>query len=389
MQLYFDNAATSFPKPKSVLEAIVAYQSQCGSSPGRGAYNSAQEATTTLDECRNLLCELVHAPSAQHCIFTLNCTDALNLALTGTALHYTTRNEPVHIVTTSMDHNSVLRPLHALRDAGVTHTIVEADKRTGLVDPLAIQSAITPTTRLVAVAHGSNVTGTVQDIEAIGQVCQDIPLLVDAAQTIGHTPIDVQQMNIAMLAFPGHKGLLGPLGTGGLLLQPGVEEFLEPIRTGGTGSESEYPVQPSTLPDKYEPGSHNMTGIAGLKASVQWILERGVPALHAHEQTLCREFLELVERVPNVSILGPLNKHRCGVFSLQFEENPHEIAKQLELEFGIASRAGLHCAPYAHDTIGTTNQGGTVRISFGPFHTIEDVTFLANAIQTISQKVLQ
>ncbi|MGY8753912.1 MAG: aminotransferase class V-fold PLP-dependent enzyme, partial [Phycisphaerales bacterium] len=319
MQRYFDNAATSFPKPDVVIEAILNYAEHCGASPGRGAYTQAVLATELLDACRSQLRELVHAPSTSHCVFTLNCTDALNIALQGIAHHVLSKNEPVHIVTTAMDHNSVLRPLHALSKLGVTHTIVPANPETGLVIPEDIQRAITKTTRLVAVAHGSNITGTVQDIAKIGALCGDIPFLVDAAQTMGHTPIDVQAMHIDLLAFPGHKGLLGPLGTGGLILKSGMEHLLDPTRTGGTGSESEYPVQPKTMPDKYESGSHNMVGIAGLVASTRWILDQG-DALHKHERLRTKQFLDEIATIDGVRIAGPpTTANRCGVFSLVFE----------------------------------------------------------------------
>ncbi len=387
MLSYFDNAATSFPKPQCVVEAMVSYQENCGASPGRGAYAEATDATNVLDKCRSELCELIHAPLDTHCIFTLNCTDALNLAINGIASHF--QDEEVHIVTTAMDHNSVFRPLQTLASKTFTHSIIEADSKTGLVSPDAIKQAIRPSTRLIAVAHGSNVTGTVQDIEAISKVCGDIPLLVDAAQTMGHIPIDIQAMNIDLLAFPGHKGLLGPLGTGGLIMREGMEQFIHPIRTGGTGSESEHPIQPTSLPDKYEPGSHNMVGIAGLAASTQWILDKGVINLHNKELELSEQFIRELSVIDGVQIAGPqTTANRCGVFSLVFEGCPHEIAKQLEQEFGICSRSGLHCAPFAHKTMGTGTLGGTVRVSFGPFHSKEDVAQLTKAISHCTQKAL-
>jgi cysteine desulfurase family protein len=389
MQRYFDNAATSFPKPDVVLDAIVQYTTQCGASPGRGAYPQAVDATELLDACRTQLCEIVNAPSASHCVFTLNCTDALNIAILGIAKHFLSKKEPVHIVTTAMDHNSVLRPLHELASQGVTHTIVPADPETGIVPPEAIQQSITNSTRLVAVAHGSNVSGTVQDLSRIGAVCGDVPLLVDAAQTMGHTPLDVQAMHIDLLAFPGHKGLLGPQGTGGLILKPGIERILDSTRTGGTGSQSEHPVQPETMPDKYESGSHNMVGIAGLVASTRWILDKGVEAIHKLERQRAGQLLQELATVEGVRIAGPLtNENRCGVFSLVSETCPHEFAKALESEFGICARSGLHCAPFAHKTLGTYVLGGTLRVSIGPFHTEEDVSFLTQAIAACVQKCL-
>jgi cysteine desulfurase / selenocysteine lyase len=387
MQHYFDNAATSFPKPDVVLDAIAQYHQGCGASPGRGAYSQAVNATETLDRCRELLCTLVNAPSPKHCIFTLNCTDALNLAIRGVASYHEEENNEAHIITTAMDHNSVFRPLSALAP-NVAHTIIKADSKTGLVSPAAIREAIRPSTRLIAIAHGSNVTGTVQDIAAISNNCGNIPLLVDAAQTIGHLPIDMQEMGIDLLAFPGHKGLLGPLGTGGLIMKPGMESILHPLRTGGTGSQSDKPIQPTTLPDKYEPGSHNMLGISGLLASVQWILDNSVDALHKKERELCEQFINELALVEGVRIVGPpTTANRCGVFSLSFDACPHGIAKQLEQDFGICARSGLHCAPHAHETMGTDVHGGTLRISFGPFHSNSDIAHLTQAISNCTQRV--
>ncbi len=366
---------------------MVEYTKGCGASPGRGAYAQAVGATCLLDTCRAQLCEIVRAPESSNCIFTLNCTDALNIAINGIAQHFLANGEEVHIVTTAMDHNSVLRPLHALEKQGVAHTVVPAHPETGIVNPKDIADAITSHTRLVAVAHGSNVTGTTQDLETIGAVCGDIPFLVDAAQTMGHTPIYVEKMNIDLLAFPGHKGLLGPLGTGGLIMKSGIEHILSPVRTGGTGSESELPVQPMTMPDKYEAGSHNMVGIAGLVASTRWILDTGIDALHHKERTLTTLFLDEMKQIEGVRVAGPQTPdNRCGVFSLVFDACPHEIAKQLELDFRICSRSGLHCAPFAHKTVGTEALGGTLRISIGPFHNEEDIIFLTRAIAACSQK---
>ncbi|MCH2147495.1 MAG: aminotransferase class V-fold PLP-dependent enzyme, partial [Phycisphaerales bacterium] len=312
-----------------------------------------------------------------------------NLAIFGIASHCLTNQEPCHFVTTSMAHNSVLRPFHMLKEYGITFTIVDADPETGLVNPDNIQHAITPETKLIAVAHGSNVTGTLQDLHSIGEVSGEIPFLVDAAQTMGHVPIDVQAMNIDMLAFPGHKGLLGPLGTGGLLMKHGLEKVVNPSRYGGTGSESELPTQPTTLPDYYESGSHNTIGIAGLLAGVRWIQDQGLACIHEHELALCQAFIEGINTIEGVSIIGPqVSNNRCAVFSLQTEIDPHQFANMLEEECGACVRAGLHCAPFAHETMGTTNRGGTVRISFGPFHTIEDVQQLVEGISRCTQQVL-
>ena len=382
MQKYFDNAATSFPKPREVIDSIIEFHNECGASPGRGAYSRAKQATDILDECRELLCILVNAPSPSHCIFTQNCSDALNLSIGGVATHWIEQGKPVHIITTAMDHNSVLRPLHALQKRGIEFTVIPADSKTGIVSPKDIEKAITSDTRLVAVAHGSNVTGTIQNIASIGRICNDIPFLVDAAQTMGHTPIDIEAMQIDLLAFPGHKGLLGPSGTGGLIIKPSMEPYLSPIRFGGTGNKSESPYQPETLPEKYEIGSHNILGIVGLRAGIKWILKRGVAKLHDHELQLCNAFIEQCQSIHSIDIVGPQTaENRCGVFSITDWGDPHDLAHKIERNSGCCVRAGLHCAPFTHETMGTAKYGGTVRCSFGPFHTTKDVQHFAEALK--------
>ena len=295
-RLYFDNAATSFPKPMGVVRAMTEYATKLGASPGRGAYREARESAEILVRCREAIRELLNAPSADHVIFTLNTTDALNMAIKGLLLPRLAGGESIHVVTTAMDHNSVLRPFNALisrYEGQIQQTVVEADEITGLVDPEAVRRAIRPDTRLVASVHASNVTGTLQPIQAIGAVCRElaVPLLVDAAQSVGHIPVDMQAMNIDLLAAPGHKGLLGPLGTGVLVMRPGMERMIQTYREGGTGSISEQPVHPEEMPDKYEAGSHNTVGIAGLLAGVEYLLERGMDDIAEHERALTEQFL--------------------------------------------------------------------------------------------------
>lgn len=402
-RLYFDNAATSFPKPPEVMEAVRRYMTEIGASPGRGAYAEAIEAGRILNRCRLLINRLIHGQSPEHVVFTLNATDALNLAIKGIVNHHRRHGKACHIVTTRMDHNSVLRPFTALERSGVSVTRVAVDPQTGLVDPNDLRKAIGSQTKLVALIHGSNVTDTLQPVEAIGTICREleVPLLVDAAQTIGHVPIDVQAMNIDLLAFPGHKGLLGPLGTGGLYIRPGLEALIDPLREGGTGSQSERDIQPDTLPDKYEPGSHNAPGIAGLAAGVQWILDRGVDALWSHEQTLIRIMLDelLPLRSLGVRVLGPQTPaHRVGVFSLTVEGlEPSDFAAALEEHYGILARPGLHCAPLAHETLGTSAQApssnnqespsGATRLSLGPFLTEDDVRYAAHSIAELCREL--
>jgi len=382
-RLYFDNAATSFPKPPVVLEAMTHYATALGASPGRGAYAEAVETGRLVHRCRERLVELFNGRDPDHVIFTLNASDALNLAIKGIVHHFTRRDEPVHLVTTAMDHNSVLRPFNAL---GVATTRIAADPATGRVDPEDLRRALRPETRLVAAVHASNVTGTIEPIGAMGAVCRDagVPFLVDGAQSVGHMPVDVEALGIDLLAFPGHKGLLGPLGTGGLYIRPGLEAIIEPLREGGTGSRSEEDVQPTTLPDRYEPGSHNAIGIIGLGAAVGWILERGVDTLWAHERALIEQMVDGLAGTPGLRVLGPQTAEgRCGVFAVVIDGlEASELAAILEDRYGILTRPGLHCAPHAHRTLATLDAGGATRLSLGPFL---DDTHVDRAIDALNE----
>jgi cysteine desulfurase family protein len=410
-RLYFDNAATSFPKPDSVVEAMVRYQNTLGASPGRGAYREARDAAGVLAECRAAINELIGGASPDHVVFTLNTSDALNTAIKGLLRPVSVwvtggadTGRPVHVIVTAMEHNSVLRPVNALAEAfpGMLEvTRIEADDETGLIDPERIREAVTGRTKLVAVVHGSNVTGTVQDIGRIGAICREmaVPLLVDAAQTAGHMPINVQQMNIDMLAAPGHKGLLGPLGTGFLYLRPGMEKLIATSREGGTGSVSEEDTHPHTMPDKYEAGSHNAIGIAGLLAGVRFLLDRGVDKLYEHERALVEQFINGLHTytggpmLPGLRLLGPQGvRHRVGVFSVVIDGmSPGELADTLEDRFGILTRPGLHCAPHVHRTFRTDPDSaavagampGATRFSVGPFLTVQDVKYATDALSII------
>lgn len=385
-RVYLDNAATSFPKPPTVMEAMCHYASEIGASPGRGAYRESLEGAAILHRARRTLCELFGADSPDHLVFTLNCTDGLNLAIHGIvrAASSQTTSKPVHVVTTAMDHNSVLRPLNALASKGIVEwTCVPADTQ-GLVDPQAVLDAITEDTALVSVCHASNVTGSVQDIPSIGQALKASKhsrfgkpmFLVDAAQSLGHLPVDVEAMGIDVLAFPGHKGLMGPLGTGGLWIRPGCVGRIEPVRQGGTGSKSEQDVQPLSMPDRYESGSHNTLGIAGLLAGVEWILGRGIESIRLHEVALIETMMEhFPSQQAGFDILGPKRvDQRVGVFSIVHQSlSPAEIAAGLEAAGGVLGRAGLHCAPRAHASIGSFESGGTLRLSVGPFISKDDI----------------
>jgi len=384
-RLYMDNAATSFPKPRAVLEAMVRYANELGASAGRGAYAEAVRTGGLMSECRLRLNTLFHGQNAEHFVFTLNCSDSLNQAIKG-LIH---PDRTGHAICTHIDHNSILRPLNALQDQGMaTQTRVPVDSQTGLVDPDDIRRSIRPDTRLIAITHASNVTGTIQPIRAIGQIAREhnIPFIVDAAQSAGHLPIDVQADFIDLLAAPGHKALFGPLGTGILYIRPGLEKELRPIKEGGTGSISENDRHPEFMPDRYESGSHNAIGIIGLSEGVQWLLEQDIQTLAERELDLVRTFIDGVSDIQGLTYYGPRGvKHRLGVFSVSIDGfTPHELAAVLETHYGILTRPGIHCAPLAHQSIGTADAGGTTRFSFGPFLSKQDVKFATDALAEIT-----
>jgi cysteine desulfurase family protein len=381
--IYLDNAATSFPKPEPVYQAVDHYQRQLGAPAGRGAYAAAVEATAIVARCRARLARLLNVQSPERVLLTFNGTDSLNIALKGLL------RENDHVVTSVLEHNSVLRPLRALRDShGIEVTQVPADGR-GFVDPEAVRRAMRPGTRLVAMIHASNVTGAIQPVAEIGAIARERGafFLVDAAQTLGHLPIDLSRLPIDLLAAPGHKGLLGPLGTGLLYVRPGVERFLATWREGGTGTSSEDDQQPQVLPYKYESGNHNVLGLAGLHAALDWIEKQGLERLRDHQQSLVRHLLALLEGQPGITVAGPVDASpRVGVVSVMVNDlDPHDVAAILDSRAGMATRAGLHCAPGAHRAIGSFERGGTVRLSAGPFNTQEQMAEAAAALVALAR----
>lgn len=381
-----DNAATSFPKPPAVTDAMVRYANDLGASAGRGAYREAIETAQLITQCRRRLNQLFNGQDPNHFVFTLNCSDALNLAIKGLAL--AEEGRPFHAICTHIDHNSILRPFNALAErGGMSQTRVPVDS-VGLIDPDDVRRAIRRDTRFIALTHASNVTGTVQPIREIGRIARerDIPLIVDAAQSAGHLPIDVQADLIDLLAAPGHKGLLGPLGTGFLYLRPGMEQRVRTIREGGTGSVSEDDRHPDFMPDRYEPGSHNAIGLVGLSEGVKWVLDQSIEKLAAHELDLTRMFIDGCSDVDGLIYFGPQGvRHRCGVFSVKVDGlEPYELAAVLESHYGILTRPGLHCAPLAHQALNTTSCGGTTRLSFGPFLSVRDVKYATDALAEIA-----
>lgn len=386
---YLDNSATSFPKPSVVTEAMVDFARNIGASAGRGAYEEARHCERMLAECRRRIAALIHAESPERIVFALNCSEALMIAIRGLL---NTASPGAHAIATAMEHNSVLRPYNALAEqVGLDVEFVPCDGQTGLVDPDDIRKAIRPETRLISCVHVSNVTGTMQPIHEVARIAREaeIPCVIDAAQSAGHVPIDVQKLGADFVAFPGHKGLLGPLGTGVLYIRPGIEDRLPTMKEGGTGTVSEVATQPTTMPDKYEIGSHNAVGIAGLSEGVQWLLDRDVKSLRKHDEALCRIFLEATESVDRLTVYGPRDvEHRAGVFSVNVEGlTPQELASMLEEDFGVLTRPGIHCAPLAHRTIGT-HPVGTCRLSFGPFTVEGNVRYAGEALRKIAQTAI-
>ena len=374
--IYFDNAATSWPKPPGVTEAMVHFLNQVGANPGRAGHRRAVEAGRIVYNAREAVAELFNAPDPLRIAFGANVTEALNLALLGLL------RPGDHVVTSSMEHNAVMRPLRALENERVEVTVVGCSTD-GRLDLAALEAAIRPDTVLVALNHASNVTGTVLPVAEVGAICRHGPLLlVDAAQTGGAYPIDLQADGIDLFAFTGHKSLGGPMGTGGLIVGERVDEKrITPLVYGGTGSLSEHDQQPDFMPDAFESGTPNAVGLAGLEAGVRWVLERGVNEIRAHEVGLTQALIEELGSIPGVTVYGTLDAE-LQTATVSFNITgvaPSEVGMRLDEEYGIMCRVGLHCAPAAHKTLGTF-PGGTVRFGLGAFSTMADVFTLLSSV---------
>ncbi|HDQ70751.1 MAG TPA: aminotransferase class V-fold PLP-dependent enzyme [Chloroflexi bacterium] len=382
--IYFDNAATSWPKPPAVLEAMAHFLNETGANPGRAAHRRAIASGRIVYEAREAVATLFNAPDPLRVVFGPNVTEALNLALAG----YLRAGD--HVITSSMEHNSVMRPLRALEQAGVKLTVVPCSPA-GFLDPAGVEAAIRPNTIMVALNHASNVTGSILPVAEVGRICRqrDLLLLVDAAQPGGAYPVDVQADRIDLLAFTGHKALCGPMGTGGLIVGDRVDVArLRPLKRGGTGSNSELEEQPDFLPDMCESGTPNAVGLAGLAAGVQWVLEQGVAAIRAHEVELTRRLIGGLQSIPGVTVYGGLDPERQTA-TVSFNvagKAPSEVGLRLDDEYGIMCRVGLHCAPAAHKTIGTFPDG-TVRFGLSTFNTLDEVDAAVQAVAKLAQEV--
>ncbi len=381
MGIYFDNAATSCPKPEAVIKEMERYFYEIGTSSGRGAYRRALQADEMVFDARKLLGRLFNIQDLSRIIFTMNVTDSLNLVLKGIL------QEGDHVITSGMEHNAMWRPLKVLeKERGIRITVLHCPGGVAF-EPGMLEKAIEPGTRLVALNHASNVTGTLMPVKKVGEICSKygIPLLLDSAQTAGVYPIDVVDLNVDLLAFTGHKGLMGPTGTGGLYIAPEVE--LKPLKEGGTGGDSLLEHQPSHLPDRYEVGTPNLIGIAGLKAALDFLLEKGVERVHAHEAELTSFALESLRKIPEVSLYGPETaEERVAVLSFNLQNiPPEEVAYVLDQVYDIMVRSGLHCAPMAHRCLGTVEKG-TVRLGMGFFNKEEEIVELCRALREIAAR---
>lgn len=377
--VYLDNAATSFPKPPQVPRQMARYLEEVGATVNRSVYGAAQAAGMVELRLRQRLCRLFHFAPVTHAVLTPGNTWGLNLVLAGCLC------PGDHCVVSSMEHNAVMRPLQALSKLGVTFTRVQCD-HVGRLEPKDVERALRPHTRLVVLAHGSNVSGTVQDAAAVGEICRrhGIPFCLDGAQTAGHIPVDFLSLGLSALSVPGHKGLLGPSGMGALLLDPAFAERLTPLISGGTGSASDSEEIPAYMPDRLEPGTPNVPGIYGLEAALAFLEETGVEAVAAHDRALTARFLDGIRSIPGVSLIGPDTvEGRVGVVSLDFPGRDNaEVAEALERDYGILTRCGLHCAPSAHKTLGTFPRG-TVRLSWGWFSTEADLDRALEAVRLV------
>lgn len=377
--VYLDNSATTFPKPPCVFESLRELMLISGGSPGRGAYRKAVQAEAVQQATRFSAARLFGAGDPSRIIFTSNATESLNLAIKGVLL------PGDHAVITDLEHNAVLGPLWWLAQTeGVDFTVVETS-REGLLDPREIRRAVNDRTRLICCVHADNVLGTIQPIAEVGEIARKrgIPFLVDASQSAGVIPIDVRPMNIDLLAFTGHKGLLGPQGIGGLYVREGIEP--RPLKHGGTRLSCESEIRPAEIPGEYEPGAPNMLGIAGLGAAIDFVTAEGVDKIGAHQQYLNRELMTSLEGVKGVTLYGPRDPHgKVGLTSMNIEGlDAADVGRLLDRRFGIMVRTGHHCSTLTHRKLHTEAKGA-VRLSFGFFNTRDDVVSAVQAIQRLA-----
>jgi cysteine desulfurase family protein len=384
MQVYVDNAATSFPKPDCVYNDILNYMRNIGGNPGRGASTSSLKGNKVIFQCRNALCELFNFPDTKNVIFTSNITMSLNILIKGIV------QPGWHVITSSMDHNSTLRTLNELKFKGIIELDIIQCNALGEIDIEDFKNKIKDNTKLVALSHGSNIVGTVQPLDIIGKICREnhIFFIIDSAQTAGVLDLDFQDLNCNALAFTGHKSLLGPQGIGGFIIDNSMNDICSSLIVGGTGSVSSDIIQPNFLPDKFESGTINTPGIAGLLSGVDFIKNEGLSTIKEHEDYLTQKFINNILNIPTMKVYGYVNtENRTSTVSINSSKiDNSELGFILDSEYNIMTRTGLHCAPLAHKTIGTYPTG-TLRFSFGYFNDEKDVDYILSSINSIIKKL--
>ncbi|MGI6120013.1 MAG: aminotransferase class V-fold PLP-dependent enzyme [Desulfosporosinus sp.] len=374
--LYLDNAATSFPKAPGVAEAVAGFLTNIGCNVNRGLYTASFEAANIVYETRELLCLLFNFPKPENVIFTKNITESLNVILKGLL------KPGDHVIISSLEHNAVTRPLASLAEKGFALSTVLCNNK-GELRSGDICRHMRPNTKAVIMTHASNVSGTILPLEEVGRLCQkhNLFFIVDSAQTAGCLNVDFVKLKADALAFTGHKGLLGPQGIGGFYLNDKLASLVEPLIEGGTGSDSESILQPNYMPDRFEAGTLNLPGIYGLNAALKYLMSEGLAAIREKECHLVQRFIEKVQDIPGVQLIGPEQKQsRTGIASLNFLQLDNaEVSYRLFKEFGIMTRCGLHCSPSAHHTFGTFPHG-TLRFSFSSFNSLQDVDYAINSL---------
>lgn len=375
--IYLDNAATTMQKPQEVIDAVASAMCSMGNA-GRGAHAASLGASRTVYETREKLARFFHAENPRQIVFTSNSTESLNIALKGVL------NPGDHVISTMLEHNSVLRPLYELEEKGVEVTFLRSNQQ-GTVNYEDFESAIKENTRMIVCTHASNLTGNVVDVKRVGEIAKKHQLLfvVDASQTAGVFPIDVQEMGIDLLCFTGHKGLLGPQGTGGLYVREGIQ--VRPLKVGGSGVQTYNKKHPVEMPTALEAGTLNGHGIAGLDAAIDYLERTGIDTIRKREQELMWKFYHGVKEIPGVKIYGDFSGvERCAVVTLNIGDyDSSEVSDELLMTYGISTRAGGHCAPLMHEALGTVEQGA-VRFSFSHYNTDEDVEIAIRAVKELA-----
>ena len=375
--IYLDNAATTMKKPEMVIQAVTEALCTMGNA-GRGGHDASLDASRIIYDTRERLAQFFHAESPKQVVFTMNSTESLNIAIKGIL------EEGDHVITTALEHNSVLRPLYEMEEKGVELTILPADRQ-GRIDYADFEKNLRENTKAIVCTNGSNLTGNLIDIRKVGEIAKKYGVLfvVDASQTAGVFPIDVQEMNIDILCFTGHKGLLGPQGTGGMVVKEGVA--VKPLLSGGSGVQTYSKTHPAQMPTALEAGTLNAHGLAGLRAAVGYLVDTGLDEIRKKEQELMWHFYHGVKEVEGVTVYGDFSaKERCAIVTLNIREyDSSEVSDALETHYGISTRPGAHCAPLMHEALGTVEQGA-VRFSFSHFNTLEEVDTAINAIRELA-----